>query len=155
MDAEKLQGSVSNSIKNFETQYVISTDRTGCEYRFNIRRSLSYNGEKAVEDYLEDFNKVTHNYTAQYALTAAGIILPQVSLCMQGAKGDFGHRVPKTVKALTNQCKNVFITASKSGNLTTHYIADFVDNIINKFILRFRFWERKVGDCKSERKVYF
>ena len=102
-EAEKFQRRVPNSIKNFEAQYVTNMDQTSREIASIYAEAYHIKEKRQLKEvYLEDFNKVTHGYMAQYALTAAGTLMPQVFLCMQETKGDFGSRVRKTVQALYN-----------------------------------------------------
>ncbi|KYN27979.1 hypothetical protein ALC57_02615, partial [Trachymyrmex cornetzi] len=82
--AEKFQKRIARQIFKFNRDYVINTDQTGCEYRVNVQRFLS------TKVFLGDFNKITHSYTAQYAITASGKLLPKVFLCMQEPKELFG-----------------------------------------------------------------
>lgn len=67
MESAKLfQQQVSKvQIPNYDPDFVINTDQTGCEYRVGIDRTLSHMGDKTVNVYLGDLNKVTHSYTAR------------------------------------------------------------------------------------------
>lgn len=71
-EANKFQNFMTESIKEFDKDFVINTDQTGCQYRADVQRTLSIRGEKTTEVYIGDFNKVTHSYTAQYTITASG-----------------------------------------------------------------------------------
>lgn len=145
-EAESFQKRVSKLILNYDPNFVINTDQTGCEYRSEICRTLSHRGEKVTEVFLGDFNKVTHSYTAQYAITAAGTILPKVFLCMQEAKGEFGPRINESVNSLTRSYGNIYVTASKSGKLTKPHFNEFIKNILapycksNEFLLIIDSW---------------
>jgi len=132
-EAEKFQKRLAKKIAYFPLDYVINTDQTGCEYRVDVRRTLTTKGQKIVDVFLGDFNKVTHSYTAQYALTASGKLLPKVFLCMQEPKGIFGPHVSNTVEKLTKNYGNVIVTASKSGKLTKDHFHSFVENIIKDY----------------------
>jgi len=99
-ETEKFQKRIARQILKFDRDYVINTDQTGCEYRVDVRRILSTKGEKSTEVFLGDFNKITHSYTAQYAITASGKLLPKVFLCMQEPKGVFGPRVSAVIGML-------------------------------------------------------
>lgn len=44
--ADLFQKQTAPLISEFDPDYVVNTDQTGCEYRMNIRRALSYRGEK-------------------------------------------------------------------------------------------------------------
>lgn len=43
---EIFQRQTSEIIKNYDVDFVINTDQTGCEYRVNVHRTLSHQGEK-------------------------------------------------------------------------------------------------------------
>jgi len=145
-EAEKFQKRIARQILKFDRDYVINTDQTGCEYRVDVRRILSTKGEKSTEVFLGDFNKITHSYTAQYAITASGKLLPKVFLCMQEPKGVFGPRVSAAIDKLSECYDNIHVTASKSGKLTKDHFSQFVVNIIkpycndNEFLLILDSW---------------
>lgn len=108
-------------------KFVINTDQMGCEYRANVHRTLAYRGQKTVEVHIGDVNKVTHSYTAQYSITASGRLLPKVFLCLQEVTGKFGPRIQNVVDELANLYKNLVITCSKSGKLSTNlYIHTYI-----------------------------
>lgn len=75
--------------------YIINTDQTGCQYQSTYNRALAKQESKTVLVPKKDLNKVSHSYTAQYALTASGKILSFVFLCMQEPSGKFGPIVKK------------------------------------------------------------
>lgn len=57
---------------DYDSDYIINTDQTGCEYRVNVSRTYTHKGEKTVELFIGDLNKITHSYTAQYSMTKSG-----------------------------------------------------------------------------------
>ncbi|GBN35808.1 Valine--tRNA ligase, partial [Araneus ventricosus] len=65
-------------IPNFNKDYVINTDQTGCQYQSNYNRTLAVKGSKTIFVKQNDMNKVTHSYTAQYSLSLSGKVLPKV-----------------------------------------------------------------------------
>ncbi|KYN27428.1 hypothetical protein ALC57_03184 [Trachymyrmex cornetzi] len=132
-EATKFQKRISKIITKFDLNFVINTDQTGCEYRSDVRRSLSGKGEKLTEVFIGDFNKVTHSYTAQYTVTATGKLLPRVFLCMQEPKGQFGPRVKRQVTLLSEKFGNIYVTASKSGKLTKQHFNEFVAEIMKPY----------------------
>ncbi|KAL6254731.1 hypothetical protein P5V15_014052 [Pogonomyrmex californicus] len=113
--AEKFQKKIAKIITKFDHQNLV------CERR------------KINRIFLGDFNKVTHSYTAQYAITAAGELLPKVFLCMQEVQGNFGPRIHTAVQTLMRVYGNVFVTASKSGKLTKNLFNTFVHEIIKPY----------------------
>lgn len=106
----------------------------GCQYQSTFNRTLAEKGSKAVFVQRQDMNKVTHSYTAQYALTLSGELLPNVFVCLQEPTGKFGPRVQKMVDEYTEKCKNVLITCSKSGKLTTGLYIDFLQNCLKSYV---------------------
>lgn len=135
----------------FNRDYVINTDQTGCEYRVNIRRTLSHKGEKRTLVAVGSKNKLTHSYTAQYAITASGKVLPKVFLCLQETNVTFGPRVIEEVNRLTDSLKNVYITCSRSGKLTNAIYRTFLENVLkpyvsdNKFCLILDSWSGQIN----------
>lgn len=91
-------------------------------------------------------NKVTHSYTAQYAMSLSGKLLPKVYVCLQENTGSFGPRIQKTVDEYAAKYKNVVITSSKSGKLTTALYKKFLTDVMkpyvqeNKFLLLIDSW---------------
>lgn len=91
-------------------------------------------------------NKVTHSYTAQYAMSLSGKLLPKVYVCLQENTGSFGPRIQKTVDEYAAKYKNVVITSSKSGKLTTALYTKILTDVIkpyvqeNKFLLLIDSW---------------
>jgi len=73
------------------------------------------------------------SYTAQYAVTATGNLLPRVFLCMQEPKGEFGPRVKQQVTLLEEKFGNVYATASKSGKLMKEHFNEFVAEIMKPY----------------------
>ena len=133
-EVKKFQKRLQTTIPKFESQYVINTDQTGCEYRCEVRRTLSVKGEKQTEVFLGDFNKVTHSYTAQYSITAAGTLLPKVFLCMREQKGNFGPRVYKSIQEMSSNYGNVFVVATTSGKMTKDTFGSYLNNIVMPYV---------------------
>jgi len=79
-------------------------------------------------------NKVTHSYTAQYGLTLSGKVLPHVFVCLQEPTGNFGPRVKKSVDDYAQKYKNVIITSSKSGKLTTELYIQFLNGCLKPYV---------------------
>ena len=64
-------------------------------------------------------NKLSHTYTAQYGITLSGKLLPQVYVCLQEPTGDFGPRIKQNIERYVKKYRNVVVTSSKSGKLTS------------------------------------
>lgn len=125
----------------------------GCQYQSTFNRTLPQKGSKTIFVKRQDMNKVTHSYTAQYALTLSGELLPKVFVCLQEPTGKFGPRVQTIIDEYTEKYKNVIITCSKSGKLTTGLYTDFLNSCLKpsvkneKFLLLIDSWG---GQTKPE-----
>lgn len=145
--AEKFQTQIRAMIQLFHEDFVINTDQTGCQYSSTYNRTYEHKGTKTVLVKKKHLNKVTHSYTAQYTLSASGKIIPFVFLCMQETSEIFGPIVKKNVDKLTDEYKNVIVTCSKSGKLTTDLYKKFLTSVIltdvkkNKFLFIIDSWE--------------
>jgi len=80
--AIQFQNLIQSISNDYNSDFIINTDQTGCEYRVNVSRTYTHKGEKAVELYIGDLNKITHSYTAQYSLTKSGKLLDKVFVCL-------------------------------------------------------------------------
>ena len=134
INAKTFQNECLEKIASMDLNYVFNTDQKGCEYHTDFKQTLDHRGIKSVEVFLGDANKVTHSYTVQYTVTASGKLLPKVFLCLQEAKGDFGPLVKKRVDALVAQYKNVVVTASKSGKLTSSIFDTYTREVLVPFV---------------------
>jgi hypothetical protein len=55
--AELFQKQTATLIPDYDCDCVINTDKTGCEYHVNIRRTLSHQGEKTTEVLVRDIKQ--------------------------------------------------------------------------------------------------
>ena len=69
----------------------VNMDQIGFNYELVSSRTLTYRGEKTVFGYAQSpTNKVTHSYTVQYFINAAGGVVGKVCLCLQEPTGRLG-----------------------------------------------------------------
>lgn len=137
--AEKFRTQTKAIMPNFNFDFIINTDQTGCQYQIPYNRSLALQGTKTVLIKKKSLHNITHSYTAQYSLTASGKLLPTVFLCMQEATGKFGPTIKKKIDHLTNEYKNIFVTCSKSGKLSKVIYKDFLINCISPYVEKNQF----------------
>ncbi|XP_036144190.1 uncharacterized protein LOC118646035 [Monomorium pharaonis] len=151
--AENFRIQTRNLILNFNPNFVINTDQTGCQYQSTFNRTLAEQGSKQVLVQRQNINKTTHSYTAQYSITLDGKLLPSVFVCLQEPTGIFGRRVQKLVDEYVGKYNNVVVTSSKSGKLTTNLYKHFLTTIIKSYVKQEKFlllvdsWE---GQTKPE-----
>lgn len=119
---------------DYNSDFIINTDQTGCEYRVNVSRTYTHTDEKRVELALGDLNKITHSYTAQYLLTKSRKLLDKVFVCLQEPGDTFGIRVKKEVDELLKLCKNVIIVCSKSGKLTSYLYKEYLKTVLKPYV---------------------
>ncbi|GFW40918.1 HTH CENPB-type domain-containing protein [Trichonephila clavipes] len=105
--AEKFRLHTRALIPNYDKDFVLNTDQTGCQYQSTHNRTLAKQGSKVVLVKRKDVcvNKVTHSYTAQYVMSLSGKLLPTVFICLQEANGNFGPRVQKISRRV---CENIY-----------------------------------------------
>lgn len=98
-------------------------------------------------------NKLSHTYTAQYGITLSGKLLPQVYVCLQEPTGDFGPRIKQNIEQYVKKYRNIIVTSSKSGKLTSTLYQNFLEKCLvpyvqkNKFLLIINSW---TGQTKPE-----
>ncbi|XP_076302087.1 uncharacterized protein LOC143220302 [Lasioglossum baleicum] len=126
-------------IKDFHMDFVINTDQTGCQYQSTYGRTLAQRGSKVVSVQMQSVNKMTHSYTAQYAVTLSGKLLPTVFVCLQEKSGKFGPRVRKLVDEYSAKYQNVVVTSSKSGKLTTALFKEYLTNCLKPYVQEKKF----------------
>ncbi|GFX21660.1 HTH CENPB-type domain-containing protein [Trichonephila clavipes] len=137
--AEKFRLHTRALIPNYDKDFVLNTDQTGCQYQSMYNRTLAEQGSKVVLVKRKDMNKVTHSYTAQYVMTLSGKLLPTVFICLQEANGNFGPRAQKSVNEYAKIYTNVAITSSKSGKLTTALYKDFLIDVMKPYVKEEKF----------------
>ena len=126
----EFQAEIRSITSSSNLDFIINTDQMGCEYWVNVLRTLEPTGEKRVELYHGDLNKVAHSYTVQYSVTASGKLLPKVLICLQEVSGTFGPTVEKEVNEYSNTYRNTYIICSKSGKMTSNLVLLFNQHII-------------------------
>ena len=107
-------GEVSSLIEKHGPNRVMNTDQCGFRLEFHSERTLSEINEKIVFGEVQSKNSLTHSYTVQPIISAAGELLPVVLIVLQEKDGQFGPRVKETM--FTSD--NLYVVASKSGKLT-------------------------------------
>lgn len=76
---------------------------------------------------------MTHRYTAEYAVTADGDLLP-VYLCMQEPENKFGPIVQVKVNQLVAEYGNVVVSCSKSGKFTKDIFDNYLQTVIKPYV---------------------
>lgn len=149
--AQNFRTQFAAMVPRFDPKFVINTDQTGCQIQSTMNRTYSYKGEQRTNVCYKSVNKVTHSYTAQYTITLEPKLLKKVFLCMQEPTGKFGPIVKKQVEDLEIFYKNVVVTCSKSGKLSTELYKEYLRNILqpyaedNEILLAIDSWSGQVN----------
>ncbi|XP_032675579.1 uncharacterized protein LOC116846167 isoform X2 [Odontomachus brunneus] len=121
-------------LPDYDPDFIINSDQMDCEYRINVTRTYTHTGEKLVQLYIGDLNKISHTYTVQYSLTKSGKLLNKVFVCLQEYSDSFGVRVQKEIDTLLQLCKNVVVVCSKFGKLTTHLYQQYLKLVVKPYV---------------------
>lgn len=132
--AEQIQALIQEVSPDYDPDFIINTDQTSCEYRVNVSRTYTHTGEKLVQLYIGDLNKVSDLYTAQYSMTKSGKLLNKVFVCLQEFIDSFALRVQKDVNELLKLCKDVVVICSKSGKLTTSLYEQYLKSVVEPYV---------------------
>lgn len=78
-------------------------------------RTLSVEGEKQIQCLVQSISSTTHSYTIQPLISADGRLLSPLFMVLKERTGEFGPIVEEKLFRPIN----VYVTASKSGKLTS------------------------------------
>ncbi|XP_076666304.1 uncharacterized protein LOC143367919 [Andrena cerasifolii] len=96
---------------------VYNADESGFNLEIHSGRTLTHRGGKTIEASVQSVSSITHSYTILPTISASGQLLSPLFMVLKETTGEFGPRVEKTLF----RPANVFLTASKSGKLTSYH----------------------------------
>ncbi|XP_076670748.1 uncharacterized protein LOC143370037 [Andrena cerasifolii] len=94
---------------------VYNADESGFNLEIHSGRTLTHRGEKTIEASVQSVSSITHSYTILPRCPSQ--LLSPLFMVLKETTGEFGPRVEKTLF----RPANVFLTASKSGKLTSYH----------------------------------
>lgn len=109
--------------KYYEEAEIMNTDQVGVEKEQHSTRTLEFQGTKKVYGVVRSKNATTHSYTLQPTISLDGKLVGPILLCLQEPTGKMGE----TVKKHLFEPKNVVITCSKSGKLTSSLVTYWLE----------------------------
>lgn len=112
--------------RNYSSKDIVNTDQVGVEKELHSTRTLSFQGEKKTFGRVLSKNATTHSYTIQPTISLDGRVIGPMFLCLQEPKGRMGD----IVKRHLFEPKNVVITCSTSGKLTTSLVKYWRDKVL-------------------------
>lgn len=125
-NVEEFRMEIQRLQPEFELKNIWNTAQIGFNYEYVDNRTLSWTGEKIT--FAAGFspkNKLTHSYTVQWIINAAGEIVGPSFVCLQEATG-FGNQVQVGMF----QAPNLVVTCSKSGKLNRSQVNEFVEYVV-------------------------
>ncbi|XP_029669749.1 uncharacterized protein LOC115239390 [Formica exsecta] len=134
--AESFRIQIRDLIPNFDEDFVINTDQTGCQYQSTYNRTLTDKGSKTVFVKRLDMNKVTHSYTAQYGITLSGRVLPRVFVCLQEVTNKFGPRIQKMIDEYAKKFESRLIAERLRAPIFNRYDLDRSGDVLGISSLR-------------------
>ncbi|KAL6417971.1 hypothetical protein ACFW04_011769 [Cataglyphis niger] len=107
-----------------------------CEYRVNVSQTYTHTGEKLIQLYIGDLNKVFHSYIAKYSMTKFGKLLNKVFVCLQEFTDSFGVRVQKDVvyRKMSIERKGASLRHN-TGKLTTSSLYEqYLRSVVEPYV---------------------
>ncbi|CAF3032526.1 unnamed protein product [Rotaria sp. Silwood2] len=111
---------------NYSVHEILNTDQVGIEREQHSTRTLSFQGEKKTYGIVSSKNATSHSYTLQPTISLAGQLVGPIYLCLQENQGKMGD----IVKSRLFVPKNVVITCSSSGKLTSSLVSYWLDKCL-------------------------
>ncbi|CAF4629857.1 unnamed protein product, partial [Rotaria sp. Silwood2] len=105
---------------------ILNTDQVGIEKELHSTRTLSIKGERKTFGSVVSKNATTHSYTIQPTISLEGKLVGPMFLCLQEPKGRMGNIVKRNLF----EPKNVLITCSSSGKLTSSLVCYWRDKVL-------------------------
>ena len=116
-------------MERYSPEEIMNTDQVGLEKELHSTRTLSCQGEKLTVAAVKSQNAITHSYTVQPIINLADEVVGPMYLCLKEPNGRISEtEFDYSCFYFSNWCsvrcpwKNVVITCSKSGKLTTSLV---------------------------------
>jgi hypothetical protein len=114
-EANKFVNKIKPYLSKPGPQNIYNSDQSGFQLEIHSGRTLAVEGTSKVECLVQSVSATTHSYTIQPLISADGRLLSPLFIVLKEATGRFGP----IVEANLFKPRNVYLTASKSGKLTS------------------------------------
>ena len=104
----------------------MNTDQVGIEKEIQSTRTLPIQGEKKTFGSVLSKNATIYSNTVQPTISLDGKLVGPMFLCLQEPNGRMGDIIKRNLF----ESKNVLITCSSSGKLTSSLIKYWRDNVL-------------------------
>ncbi|XP_036145093.1 uncharacterized protein LOC118646411 [Monomorium pharaonis] len=150
---ETFIANVKYYINRFGVENIYNSDQSGFQLEFHSGRTLAQKGIKNVESTVQSISATTHSYTIQPTISADGRLLSPLFIVLKEITGTFGPRVQE----ILFNAPNIFVTASKSGKLTSNHVKTwlkevFFPNVGPQSVLLLDSWSGHCPNIVSETK---
>lgn len=113
-------------IKRYRPDQVLNTDQIGIELEPHGNRTLSHSGEKSTWAAVRSTGAASHSYTIQPIITMDGSVIDKLYVCLKEPTGRIGENVKKNLF----DAKNIVLTCSKSGKLSSSLVKYWRDQCL-------------------------
>ncbi|CAF0921229.1 unnamed protein product [Adineta steineri] len=113
-------------IQLYAPNQIFNTDQLGIELEPHSDRTLTYSGEKSTWGSVRSLGAATHSYTIQPTITMDGCVLNPLYICLKEPSG----RISENLKKKLFKAKNIIVTCSKSGKLTSSLVTYWLDKCL-------------------------
>ncbi|CAF1257375.1 unnamed protein product [Didymodactylos carnosus] len=113
-------------IERYSPNQVLNTSQIGIELEPHGNRTLTYSGEKSTWGSVRSLGAATHTYTIQPTITMDRSVLNPLYMCLKQPSGRIGDNVKKNLF----HAKNIVLTCSKSGKLTSSLVTYWVNQCL-------------------------
>lgn len=127
INAENFVNEIKPYIQKYGVENIYNSDQSGFQLEIHSGRTLTIEGTKQVECVVQSVSSTTHSYTIQPTINADGKLLSPLFIVLKEGKGEFGPIVEKNLF----RPENVFLTASKSGKITSGMNKNDSQKILN------------------------
>jgi hypothetical protein len=117
---------VQKMLPKYKPENVINTDQSGLAFEMYSNRTLSFKGEHLTLAKVRSVHNTTHSYSVQPTISLSGHQIGPLLICLQEANGHMSDNIKRNLF----KAKNVVITCSKSGKLTTSLVEYWVNNVL-------------------------
>ncbi|CAM4778789.1 unnamed protein product [Rotaria magnacalcarata] len=113
-------------IENYNSSEVLNTDQVGINLELVGNRTLTHMGEQSTWCSVRSTNNTTHSYTIQSTIALNGTVFGPLYVCLKEPSGRISDRIKKNLF----NAKNIVLTCSKSGKLTSSLVTYWRDNCL-------------------------
>ena len=115
---------IDKIIEKYNPEEVLNSDQVGINLEVVGHRTLTYVGEQSTWGSVRSVINTSHSYTIQSTITLNRTVFGPLYACLKEPSGHLSERVKRN---LFNP-KNIILTCSKSGKLTSSLVTYWRDN---------------------------